>query len=264
MNKAKKIVATFLKEKEENINESTIIDKTAIQGSVLIHRMYSELRSNGLEINNINDIVTFGDLKQRLIGEEDTSKTEFNTRTSNIDSFDVNVKGVSIGIDLESPENIPDTSDYFSEQFYKDNFSEREIGYCSSQNNPKICFSGRFATKEAIVKADNSFINTPFNEIEILISECGRPLFQDFNLSISHVNLGLNQLSIAIAQKINTVSSENTIPTSTTVSENAVIKLESQKPEPLAKNKSNFHRGLLFSSIIVIGLIIISFCLQAL
>ena len=78
MNKAKQIVATFLKEKEENISESTRIDRTVIQGSVLIHRMYSELRRNGFEIENINEIVTFGDLEKKLVGEENIGKTEFN------------------------------------------------------------------------------------------------------------------------------------------------------------------------------------------
>ena len=263
MNKAKQIVATFLKEKEENISESTRIDRTVIQGSVLIHRMYSELRRNGFEIENINEIVTFGDLEKKLVGEENIGKTEFNDRQSNLDSFDHNLIGGNIGIDMESSENIPDTRDYFSEQFYRDNFSVREIGYCSSQKNPKICFSGRFAAKEAIVKADNNYKKIPFFEIEIQISESGRPLFQGFNLSISHVCLGQSQLSIAIAQKITPFKPETPLPTATQVSENSIINLESDKSERLAKKESKIYRGG-FLSVIIIVLIISFFCLQAL
>jgi phosphopantetheine--protein transferase-like protein len=261
MNKAKKIVATFLKEKVENISESTIIDRTAIQGSVLIHRMYSELRNNGFKIDNISNIVTFGDLQHRLTGEEELSKTEIESTSANSDSLEKNEIGGNIGIDMESAGNLPDSKDYFSDQYYKDNFSVREIGYCSSQKNPKVCFSGRFAAKEAIVKADNSFLNRPFFEIEIQISESGRPIIQGFNLSISHVYLGQNQLSIAIAQKINSYNPENLISTSSLVSEKTIIELEPDKSNSLAKKKSKFVIGLFFGSIIIAFLIIISFFL---
>jgi len=258
MNKAKQIVATFLKEKAENISESTRIDITAIPGSVLIHRMYSELRKNGYKIDNISKIVTFGDLQHRLTGKGEFSKTEVVSTSSNSDSLDNIVIGGNIGIDMESAENLPDTSDYYSHQFYKDNFSEREIGYCSSQTNPKKSFSGRFAAKEAIVKADNIYINKPFFEIEIQISECGRPLFQGFNLSISHVHLGQNQLSIAVAQKINSYNSKNIIPASTIVSEKKNIELEPLNPETPIKKKRKFYIRLVFCSIILIGLIFIA------
>ena len=262
MKKAKQIVATFLKEKEENISESTRIDITAIPGSVLIHRMYSELRKNGFEIDNISNIVTFGDLQLRINGEGEFSKKEVLPTSLNSDSLDMIVIGGNIGIDMESAENLPDTSDYYSHQFYKDNFSDREIGYCSSQTNPKKSFSGRFAAKEAIVKADNNYKNKPFFEIEIQISESGRPLFQGFNLSISHVHLGENQLSIAIAQKTNTYNSENRIPASTIVSEKNNFESKHLNQETPIKKKRNFHIGLVLSSVLLLSLIFIAYYLN--
>jgi len=203
MDKVKEIISVFLKESPENITEKTRIDKQVIPGSVLIHRMYSELRHHGFEVTDISSIVTFGDLQRSLSGKDKSKILESVTitpPTSRAD-FSYDVDTGFIGIDMESSENLPSTNDFHSHQFYKDNFSKREIGYCSSKKDPRSCFSGRFAAKEAIVKADNTYRCKPFSELEIEISKNGRPIFRDFNLSISHNKLGDNSLSIAIAQK---------------------------------------------------------------
>ena len=62
----KEIVATFLKANIQDIDSNTRIDNKAIQGSILMHRMYSELKKNGYEVNNPADIKTFGDLEKEL------------------------------------------------------------------------------------------------------------------------------------------------------------------------------------------------------
>jgi phosphopantetheine--protein transferase-like protein len=210
--RVKEIVATFLKKEVDEIDDNTRIDNNAIRGSVLLHRMYSELKSNGFETQNYNEIHTFGDLVDNLSGIEDT--------VGIYDSHLVQLKAQvleggnkpneeNIGIDIESPNNLPNSSDYHQEQFYIDNFSVGEISYCSSKDDPKSCFAGRFAAKEAIIKADNQYKNIKFSEIEIKISESGRPTFPGLAISISHMNYENINFSAAIAKNIALNSSES-------------------------------------------------------
>lgn len=204
----KGIVATFLKTSADSINSNTCIDNSAIPGSVLLHRMYSELSKSGFVIKDPSQIKTFGELEGELLGNETQSNNlipdigsnnvKISTDT-NVQKMDISM--ATIGIDIESSANLPNTVDYFEDQFYIDNFSKSEIAYCSAKLNPKSCFTGRFSAKEAIVKADNVFIDTKFSDIEIKVSSSGSPLFNGMNISISHLNIGDVQISTAIAQK---------------------------------------------------------------
>ena len=204
----KKIVSTFLKKDVDSIDSNTCIDKSAIPGSVLLHRMYSELSKSGFTARDPSRIKTFGELENELFGDEALSDNSTSSIESNyikrsvntkVQKIDISTNG--IGIDIESSSKLPNTVDYFEDQFYIDNFSKSEIAYCSAKLNPKSCFTGRFSAKEAIVKADNVFINTKFSDIEIKVSKSGSPLFDGMNISISHLNVGDVQISTAIAQK---------------------------------------------------------------
>ena len=90
---------------------------------------------------------------------------------------------------------LEEATDYREHVFYRNNFTEREISYCLLQSNPKTSFTGLFAAKEAIVKAQNQFIGISFNELEIQHDKNGKPLFKNFDLSISHAG----NLAVAVA-----------------------------------------------------------------
>ena len=202
----KEIVAPFLKTETANVNSSTLIDNTAIPGSVLIHRMYSELSKKGFKVKNAAKVKTYGDLESILFNgllknERDSHNHSEDSKIDYMNSVQKNGES-GIGIDIESVDNLPDSNDYFDDQFYIDNFSKKEIAYCSSKQNPKSCFCGRFAAKEAIVKADNTFLDINFSDIEIKVSSKGAPLFEGMDISISHLNVGDIRLSTAIAKKI--------------------------------------------------------------
>ena len=189
----KEIVATFLKTETANVNSSTLIDNTAIPGSVLIHRMYSELSKKGFKVKNAAKVKTYGDLESILFNgllknERDSHNHSEDSKIDYMNSVQKNGES-GIGIDIESVDNLPDSNDYFDDQFYIDNFSKKEIAYCSSKQNPKSCFCGRFAAKEAIVKADNTFLDINFSDIEIKVSSKGAPLFEGMDISISHLNV---------------------------------------------------------------------------
>ena len=81
-------------------------------------------------------------------------------------------------------------------------FTEREIMYCTSKRDPYPSYAGRFAAKEAFLKALGTGLRElKWTEIEILPDESGKPtmhltgsaavIFQrigasEVNLSISH------------------------------------------------------------------------------
>ena len=77
-------------------------------------------------------------------------------------------------------------TDYREDEFYKQNFSTSEIAWCILQSQPLASFAGKFAAKEAIVKADNVYATLPIHQIEILNTPNGKPQFKGFQISISH------------------------------------------------------------------------------
>ncbi len=204
MQKLKEIISTFIKVDPKDITPETVIDRSVIPGSIMIHRMYSALAKEGFVIKNSEGIRTFEDLLDRLNQKEKVVKE---VSTINQNSTKVIPSTMSIGVDIEDIQHLPTALDYREDRFYQDNFSQKEISYCILQADPKASFAGRFALKEAIVKADNSYKNIPFNKIEILNDKDGKPLFKGFSVSLSHAS---NQ-AVAVAAKegeISTIKSD--------------------------------------------------------
>lgn len=98
----------------------------------------------------------------------------------------------SIGIDLEEVDNLTKAVDFGENIFYIQNLSQKGISYCP---DPLQSFAGKFAVKEAIVKADNSYLGVPFSQIEIDTDSNGNLYFMNFKISISHTD----KFAIAVA-----------------------------------------------------------------
>src|ERR1700753_2196666 len=60
--KIKEIVSTFIRVPAEQIGASTPIDRSAVQSSILLHRMYARLADEGLTVENYVAVKVFGDL----------------------------------------------------------------------------------------------------------------------------------------------------------------------------------------------------------
>ncbi len=205
MQKLKEIIATFIKVDPNDITNETIIDRSVIPGSVLIHRMYSTLAKEGFVIKNTEGIRTFADLLDRLNQKEKIVKKVTDSNLNNTSKAISST--MSIGVDIEDIDNFPKVLDYREDQFYQDNFSQNEISYCILQVDPRASFAGRFALKEAIIKADNSYKNVPFNKIQILNDKNGKPIFEGFSVSLSHTA----DKAVAVATKegeISTIKSQ--------------------------------------------------------
>ena len=204
MQKAKAIISKFINKCPEEIAHNTAIDKRAVQGSVLIHRMFAALAKEGYHVSDIAQIKTFGDFEHEVTEKaifSDAVSISGTTSSKISDSEDFNLLNhygnCDIGVDIEDIENMPVVDDFREEPFYLENFSQREISYCILQINPRASFAGKFAAKEALIKAKKCLSHTSLKSIEILNDDSGRPVYPGFSISIAHST----SLAIAIAVK---------------------------------------------------------------
>lgn len=82
---------------------------------------------------------------------------------------------VGIGIDLIEPERI--SPNIHSDDYLRNIFTEAEIASCGNLVNSAERFAGKFATKEAFMKAIGTGVSRGilFTQIEVLNHETGQP-----------------------------------------------------------------------------------------
>jgi phosphopantetheine--protein transferase-like protein len=193
--KIKEIVSTYIRVPAGQISESTPIGRSALQSSILLHRMYARLGEEGVVVDDYAGIKVFGDLMQRQGMAVEPSGSTPVTRSQAGE-----VAGTTgIGIDIEEVAALPRVADLRKETFYTQNFTPGEIAYCILQADPYTSLTGLFAVKEAIIKADGQYRNRPFHTMEIGHTAEGRPVFPGMGLSISHA--GGMAVAVAVAER---------------------------------------------------------------
>lgn len=197
------IVAHFIQKSPDEIRTETPIDRSAVAGSIIIHRMYASLAEAGFAVEEYHDIHTFGELQARLQGV--TTQT-ISTPTQE----EKPREDYALGVDVQSIEELPETSDFRNEPFYKQSFSPTEIAYCILQSNPRQSFAGLYAAKEALVKADASLAQRPLRELVLTHAESGKPVYDGFQLSISHS--GDIAMAAAMAKPVQLPETEPDVP----------------------------------------------------
>jgi holo-[acyl-carrier protein] synthase len=60
---------------------------------------------------------------------------------------------IGLGLDATDIDRIADTIERYGDRFLKRIFTDGEIAYCTRRRVPAIHFAGRFAAKEAAMKA---------------------------------------------------------------------------------------------------------------
>ena len=100
------------------------------------------------------------------------------------------------GVDIVDVDRIKKSIENYKEKFLDKIFSKDEQYYCFSKSNPYIHFSGKFAAKEAVMKAVLPIENIKqisFSNISILNENNGAPKVKvknlpeaDIKISISH------------------------------------------------------------------------------
>ncbi len=103
------------------------------------------------------------------------------------------IKGV--GIDIVKVDRIKKMKEVYGVKFLNRIYSRRELEYSLRLSRPFETLAGKFAAKEAIIKA--SGIKLPFKKIEILNNSTGAPFtnIPNTKISISHEK----EYAIAIA-----------------------------------------------------------------
>ena len=86
----------------------------------------------------------------------------------------------SIGIDIVKIERIKRLIDLYSDKFIHRILSDGEIALLPEANR-QIFIAGRFAAKEAIIKAMGKRHNIRYREIEILKDDNGKPYIKNLN-----------------------------------------------------------------------------------
>ncbi|HVU98953.1 MAG TPA: 4'-phosphopantetheinyl transferase superfamily protein [Puia sp.] len=185
MEEIKQIIAAFIKVPAEQIGPATPIDRRAVKSSIMLHRMYARLAEAGLVITDYASIRIFSDLGNGSAAALSTPDIEYAREPAAAEAGD---EPLTMGIDIESVSSLPQTADFRRDEFYKQNFTPQEMAWCILQPEPVESFAGLFAAKEALIKADNSLREIPFNQIAIGRSPQGKPLYPGFTLSIAHSN----------------------------------------------------------------------------
>ena len=194
--KIKNTVSLYTKIPVEEIAEQTVIDRSAVASSILLHRMYANLAAEGIIVENYFSIKTYGQLLASFNGKTGIDLPKDPPFVNSVSNKPPSANG--IGIDVEEVSSMPVVNDYREDEFYKMNFAPSEIAYCILQPDPAASFAGLFAAKEAIVKADNQYKSKPFHSINIDHLPGGKPVHLPFELSISHTG----SLAIAVAVRL--------------------------------------------------------------
>ena len=84
---------------------------------------------------------------------------------------------MQIGIDVIEVERVKRAIEKLGERFLNRIFTQREIEYCLRRKKPYLSFAGRFAGKEAVMKALGTGLSdgVRWKDIEILNDEKGKP-----------------------------------------------------------------------------------------
>lgn len=83
---------------------------------------------------------------------------------------------MTVGIDITEVKRIEKAIKKWGDRFIRRIFLPQEIAACSSKKNPCVCFSGRFAAKEAFSKALGTGIRVlSWKDIEVAQNEMGKP-----------------------------------------------------------------------------------------
>ncbi|MBF0538626.1 MAG: holo-ACP synthase [Nitrospirae bacterium] len=79
----------------------------------------------------------------------------------------------SVGVDITQNDRVKEIVDKWGERFVNRVFTEGESRYCLSRSSPICSLSGRFAAKEAFIKACGR--PTAFKDIEVVSDTSGKP-----------------------------------------------------------------------------------------
>ncbi len=87
---------------------------------------------------------------------------------------------IGIGVDLVDTKRVRELLDRYGERFAQRVFTERERGYCRNERRRHECLGGRFAAKEAALKAIGTGLShgIAWKDVELISGESQPPRIQ--------------------------------------------------------------------------------------
>ena len=118
---------------------------------------------------------------------------------------------ISVGNDIVDVERIRNIYLNYSNRFLNRIFSQNEIDYCFSKNDPAVHLSGKFAAKEAVKKSIlNKIDRVSLKDIVISNKENGSPIVimnskilpdSIIEISISHTDRYATAIAVSYSNK---------------------------------------------------------------
>ncbi len=98
---------------------------------------------------------------------------------------------VGMGIDIIELQRIQQGIDKYQSRFTKKLFTDAEIAYCQKYKSPIEHFAGKFAVKEAFMKAIGAGLGQKiyFKDIEVLNHPSGKPYILPQGTATTLLNL---------------------------------------------------------------------------
>lgn len=172
------LVSFFSALTNKSVDENTPIGLSSAQKA----RAFSWLQANGISVEPslLNTKFTIQMLLNR-------SGVQVNLYKPQVRKTEEVLSDFAVGIDIQLiSELFPDSMsiDFVGDEQYSEIFTPREVSYALAKESPKETLAGVFAAKEALIKSGHSA--QKLSEIEILPNELGKPVFQNYSISISH------------------------------------------------------------------------------
>lgn len=205
------IVSELLKVPLETIDASTPFSGM-LANSLGRARLDAALRSRmGIVNQGVYTVKTFGDLcllAGAEVGAEVSGKADGASavpshppRSAPTGSSGA---GFAVGVDIQSVAAMPEATDYWEAEFYRQHFTRQEIAYALLQPSPRESFAAMWCAKEALRKADDRWLETDWQLTEVVHTSTGKPTLISgeqtipFTVSLSHTE-GLAVAVVAMA-----------------------------------------------------------------
>jgi phosphopantetheine--protein transferase-like protein len=207
--------------------------------SIMIDRFKAELSKMGISWNGEN--IQVKNLIPGINPVAVSEKSNGVVRDTTITKNNFSSTDLSVGIDIQNIGELPESSDFWEDVFYKTKFKPEEIGYCVKKENVRQSFAGIYAAKEALIKCDNKL---NWDDIIILHDENNKPECDGFVISISHS--GENAVAVAIKNTGSISANENNFKTQNNIAET----ISSNANKPQSKNYGAFYFTAILAIII--------------
>jgi phosphopantetheine--protein transferase-like protein len=181
----KEIVSKLYRTPAETIGPDFQLARDRFRGSAGRGLLAAAIRrSLGVYVAQSFSAGTYGELEAAVFGHEGNGshvaeKEPPGFSAAHAPRADEALDGaVSVGVDIEMIESLPDAADFWTSDFYRTHFTGAEIAYCIRQQNPRMHFAARWCAKEALAKCDARFVHIDPTTIQIVLMTDGRPSFE--------------------------------------------------------------------------------------